>query len=108
MRRLSFLLVVVAVAATALACSPAHPAKEIAMRIDNSALIPKALPDGEVKMEGMSPDWTKTLIMAQFRIETATPEGTFQSATKVLDHYAETGVNGLWINPIWQRGSPAW
>jgi hypothetical protein len=47
----------------------------------------------------------KTLIMAQFRIETATPEGTFASATKVLDHYAEMGVNGLWINPIWERGS---
>ncbi len=56
-------------------------------------------------MEGMSPDWVKTLIMAELRIETATPEGTFAAATKVLDHYAEMGVNGLWIDPIWERGS---
>ena len=72
-------------------------------RIDNAVLIPKYKPDAEVKMEGMSPDWVKTLIMAQFRIETATPEGTFASATKVLDHYAEMGVNGLWINPVYAR-----
>ena len=75
------------------------------MRIDNSALIPKVLPDSQVKMEGMSPDWVKTLIMAEFRIETATPEGTFAATTKVLDHYAEMGVNGLWIDPVWERGS---
>lgn len=72
-------------------------------RVNNSALIPRVLPDRDVKMEGMSPDWLKTLIMAEFRIETATPEGTFAAATKVLDHYAEMGVNGLWIDPIWQR-----
>ncbi len=56
-------------------------------------------------MEGMSPDWVKTLVMAELRIETATPQGTFQSAIPVLDHYAEMGVNGLWICPIWGRGS---
>ncbi|MEK6796486.1 MAG: alpha-amylase family glycosyl hydrolase [Spirochaetota bacterium] len=68
-------------------------------------LIPKLLSDDQVQIEGFSPDWVKTLIMAQFRIETATPEGTFAAATRVLDHYAEMGVNGLWINPIWGRGS---
>ena len=69
--------------------------------VNNASLIPPYKPDAEVKMEGLSPDWVKTLIMAQFRIETATPEGTFASATKVLDHYAEMGVNGLWINPVY-------
>ena len=73
--------------------------------INNAALIPKVVPDSAVKIEGMSPDWVKTLIMAQLRIETATPEGTFAAATRALDHYAETGVNGLWINPIYERGS---
>lgn len=72
-------------------------------KVDNSTLIPPFVEDAKVSMEGMSPDWVKTLIMAQFRIETATPEGTFASATKVLDHYAEMGVNGLWINPVYQR-----
>ncbi len=74
-------------------------------KIDNSALIPKVVPDSDVEMEGMSPDWVKTLIMAECRIETATPEGTFASATRMLDHYAEMGVNGIWIDPIWERGS---
>ena len=73
--------------------------------VDNSGLLPEILPDSAVRMEGMSPDWAKSLIMAQMRIETATPEGTFQSATQALDHFAETGVNGLWINPIYERGS---
>ncbi len=57
-------------------------------------------------MEGASPDWVKTLIMAECRIESATPQGDFASATKVLDHYAEMGVNGLWIDPIYDRNDP--
>lgn len=73
--------------------------------VNNAALIPKVVPDSEVRMEGMSPDWVKTLVMAELRIETATPEGTFGSAGRVLDHYAEMGVNGLWIGPVWERGS---
>ncbi len=72
--------------------------------VDNSALLPRILPDGEVRMEGMSPAWVKSLIVVQMRIETATPEGTFQAATRALDHLAETGVNGLWVNPVYQRG----
>lgn len=76
------------------------------LRIDNSDLLPKLLPDCQVRMEGDSPDWVKTLVIAELRIETATPEGTFAAATKVLDHYAEMGVNGLWIDPIYDRDNP--
>jgi hypothetical protein len=54
-------------------------------------------------MEGTAPDWVKTLIMAEVRIETATPEGTFHSAIRALDHYAEMGVNGIWVCPIYDR-----
>lgn len=71
--------------------------------IDNHELLPAYKPDSEVKMEGWHPDWVKDLIMAQFRVETATPEGTFDAAVKVLDHFAEMGVNGLWLNPVYQR-----
>lgn len=74
-------------------------------RIDNASLLPLVRPDREVQLEGISPDWVKSLIIAEFRIETATEEGTFESAIKVLDHYQEMGVNGLWINPIFERGS---
>lgn len=74
--------------------------------IDNSSLMPKLLPDSQMQMEGASPDWVKTIILAEVRIETATPEGTFGAATKVLDHFAEMGVNGLWIDPIYDRDNP--
>lgn len=72
---------------------------------DNRALIPQIQPDAAVTMEGLDPDWVKTLVIAEFRIETATAAGTFAAATNVLDHYAQMGVNGLWIDPIWERGS---
>lgn len=84
--------------------------------IDNSDLIPPLLPDSEVKMIDMPisetvtvpvPEWVDTLILAELRIETATPEGTFQAAERVLDHYAEMGVNGLWITPIYDRNRSA-
>ena len=72
---------------------------------DNSALIPPIQADQAVTMEGLDPDWVKNLIIAELRIETASTDGTFATATNVLDHYAQMGVNGLWIDPIWERGS---
>lgn len=61
--------------------------------IDNSPLLPKVLPDIRVELGDYSPDGVKTLVMAQFRVETATKEGTFDSAERVLDHYTEMGVD---------------
>ena len=46
--------------------------------IDNSALTPRYLPDDQVNMEGWHPDWVKSLILAQLRVESATEEGTFR------------------------------
>ncbi len=79
------------------------PAKAASSMLDNSGLIPKLLPDSQVQMEGMSPDWVKTLIMAEVRVETAAPGGTLANASKFLNHYSTMGVNGLWIDPIWER-----
>lgn len=93
-------IVLIVLFALALNLTPAF-----ASPLDNSSLIPKIQSDNRVRMEGMSPDWVKTLILAELRIETATPEGTFASATTMLDHYARMGVNGLWICPIWERGA---
>lgn len=83
--------------ASALAAEPAY--------IDNSDLIPKYVEDQYVKMEDsggglMSPDWVKSLVIAQVIIARATEEGTFQSAVKVLDHYQEMGISGIWLSPI--------
>ena len=97
-------LVAVVFAAMALSVVGSPVETEAAASINNSALMPKYVTDDKVGLQDdNSPEWMKGLIMAQFRIETITSEGTFQSAVKALDHYAEMGVNGLWINPIWKR-----
>ncbi len=71
--------------------------------IDNSNLIPTYKPDDKVKMEGTSPEWLKSLIIVQLRIETSALNGDFNSAVNLLDHYSEAGINGLWINPVYAR-----
>jgi len=79
--------------------------------IDNSQLMPKYAPDGEVKLitagentGAYTPEWAASLIMMEVHLETATPEGTFQSGVRVLDHCAEMGVNGIWLTPIYEKG----
>jgi len=84
------------------------PARPAGPGVDNSGLLPPVQPDSQVSLEGFSPDWIKSIIMAQFRIETAAPEGTFDSAIPLLDHYAETGVNLLWVGPIYERPDDAY
>ncbi|MFA6948603.1 MAG: alpha-amylase family glycosyl hydrolase [Eubacteriales bacterium] len=78
---------------------------------DNSALIPAIKPEDEVTLiscesggEALTPDWATTLIMAEVHIETATAEGTLEAAVSVLDHCAETGINGIWVTPIYEKG----
>lgn len=74
--------------------------------IDNSDCIPGIVADAEVRLESVpgkspaSPDWVKSLIIAEVNVETASPEGNFSGMEKVLDHLAETGVNGIWLTPI--------
>lgn len=71
--------------------------------INNASLTPKWYPGEQTQLENGQPDWIKTLIMAQFRIETVSETGDFIGAMKALDHFAEMGVNGLWINPVYER-----
>ncbi len=66
---------------------------------------PKWVPDEEVKMEGWHPDWVKNIVLVEMRVESATPEGTFESAIRVLDHYAEMGVSAMWLTPIYDKGT---
>ena len=75
-------------------------------KIDNSALIPKIVPDEQVKLEqfspaaAASPDWVKSLILVEANVTTAAADGKLGGMDRVLDHLAEMGVNGLWITPI--------
>ena len=75
--------------------------------IDNSDLLPEILPDSEVQLilgdNGtiMSPDWVKTLIIEEVCVSNASPDGKFSGMTYVLDHLAQMGVNGIWLDPIY-------
>ena len=73
--------------------------------------LPPILPDSEVTLipagpggRPMTPDWVKSLVLTEVHLETATPEGTFEAAVRVLDHLADLGVNGIWLTPIDEKG----
>ena len=73
--------------------------------INNASLMPKYIPDSEVQLDAEgTPEWASGLIMAEVHINSATKEGTLKSAVKILDHYQEMGVNGLWITPVSESG----
>ena len=74
-------------------------------KIDNASLLPKYRPDAEVRMEkradgsSETPEWVKSLIFVEARIDSASTDGTVKGLTPLLDHLAELGVNGLWLTP---------
>ena len=73
--------------------------------INNADLMPKYVPDSQVKLlENNTPEWVKSLLLVEVNIRTATPEGTLDAAIKVLDHYQEMGINGIWLNPVFDAG----
>lgn len=74
--------------------------------INNSDLLPAyyTTTANDVDSDNV-PNWTDDLIIGEVNLRTATNEGTIQAATKVLDHYAEMGVNGVWITPVFDGGA---
>lgn len=73
--------------------------------INNASLLPAYVPDDQVTLDRMGwPEWTKDIIIAEVNVAKATPEGTLAAMDRVLDHYAEMGVNCLWITPVEDMG----
>lgn len=84
-------------------------AKDVAVsKIDNSALVTPYKPDSEVSYDstGYWPDYTKDLVMAEVNLKLASDGGTIlaKDIEPMLQHLAETGVNGLWVMPIHDQG----
>lgn len=55
-----------------------------------------------------SPDWTKDMIIGIVNLRTAIPEGSLWDVNqqdKILKHYAEMGVNAIWVLPIYHAGN---
>lgn len=74
--------------------------------IDNSSLLPKIVPDSQVTLDADgTPNWVETAIIGAVNLNTATEEGTLESSIKVLDHYAEMGVNVIWVLPVYDPGT---
>ena len=78
-------------------------------KIDNSSLLSYeggdktvlAPSDDDGKL--MSPAWLDSAVMVELRIDTASIGGTFKESYDLIDFYAETGVNVLWLSPVYER-----
>ena len=53
----------------------------------------------------MTPAWLDTAVMVEVRLDTASIGGSFQESYDLIDFYAATGVNVIWLTPIYQRGA---
>lgn len=52
-----------------------------------------------------SPSWLDSLVMVEVRPDTASLGGTFADCCDLLDFYASVGVNGIWLTPIYDKGT---
>lgn len=71
---------------------------------DNSLLMPK-YEKAQVSAYTDTPDWLKTAIINQIRLEAATAEGTLSAAEDLLPFYEQLGINCLMVNPINEKGT---
>lgn len=71
--------------------------------INNSDVMPKwvDVTDPSITVdENGSPDWLKDLVIVHLAVNKKSPDGTLMGLLPILDHYAETGINGLWLSPL--------
>ncbi len=78
--------------------------------IDNSALLKYEGYSAELRLDyadGLigTPEWVDSLIIVEVRPDTASIGGTLPECYDLIDFYASLGVNGIWLSPIYDRGS---
>ncbi|MCQ2485169.1 MAG: alpha-amylase family glycosyl hydrolase [Clostridia bacterium] len=61
--------------------------------------ISKSYCDGIIE----TPDWVDSLIIVEVRPDTASVGGTFAECYDLIDFYAEVGVNGIWLTPVYDK-----
>lgn len=61
--------------------------------------ISKSYCDGIIE----TPDWVDSLIIVEVRPDTASIGGTFAECYDLIDFYAEVGVNGIWLTPVYDK-----
>ncbi len=57
--------------------------------------------DAEGKL--MTPAWLDTAIMVELRVDIADIGGSYKESYDLIDFYAATGVNVLWLSPMYDR-----
>lgn len=50
-----------------------------------------------------TPDWVDSLIIVEVRPDTASIGGTFAECFDLIDFYADVGVNGIWLTPVYDK-----
>lgn len=79
--------------------------------IDNARILPMLHSDRAVEMlsagadlDGVTtPDWLSDMVMAEVHLDTSARDGSFNTAAALVDFYASTGVNAIWLCPIYNR-----
>ncbi len=77
---------------------------------DNTALLSyeggdkTVLAPSDDKDKLLTPTWLDSAIMVELRIDTASIGGTFAESYDLIDFYAATGVNVIWLSPVYARG----
>ncbi|MBQ8684022.1 MAG: hypothetical protein IJ518_05870 [Clostridia bacterium] len=110
MKKWIALLAAVTLVLTSVVCGVSVLAADTkATYIDNSSLLPKYVDDDQVVLEDsggglMSPDWVKTLMIAEINPMFASPSQNLDGLSEVLNHYAEAGINALWVTPPYDTG----
>lgn len=73
---------------------------------DNSTLLPQYMPSTNVSVdENGTPSWLNSAVIMELNIPRATKEGTLDSATSILNHVAEMGVNCIWLTSVSDPGT---
>ncbi len=81
-------------------------------QIDNSALLSyeggdkTVLSPSDAEGKLMTPAWLDTAVIVELRVDIADIGGSFKDSYDLVDFYASTGVNVLWLSPVYDRGDP--
>ena len=102
LKRLLCILCAVTIAAAG-GISAVYANAQSSAYINNSDVMPKwvDVTDPSITVdENGSPSWLKDLVIVSLPVHKKSPDGTLMGLLPILDHYAETGINGIWICPL--------
>lgn len=103
LKRLLCVLCAVSIAAAAGSIYAVSASAQSSDYINNSDVMPKWVDVTDPSIivdESGSPSWLKDLVIVHVAVNKKSPDGTLMGLLPILDHYAETGINGIWLSPL--------